>query len=276
MSTCLVFGPLSQKYSLSGFFLLSSFLLTYRLIKEFHKPNSNLTLIVLQYFIRRFLRIYVIFISFCFAGIYLKPILKGFISGTYTDLKSAFLLQYAGLNILWTIPPEMRYYFVIPLICLVFYKSETFQPLILVISIGWTVYDQFFNFFNVSWDDGVSYMSNRTHLLQNHFFVFFIGSQLAMAFFLLEKHEKLLMLIKKQWIQILFIVLSIIIAVYAIYFHSGAFGNVYDFKYKKYFLIFRNSIINSLSNVCIVIFKKNKIKTCRVLGDCAFSVSIEF
>lgn len=223
-------SPLSQKYSLSGFFLLSSFLLTYRLIKDLQKPNSNTLLAILQYSIRRFCRIYIIFIGFCTIGIYLHDRLSGYIAGKYTDLKSALFLQYAGYNILWTIPPELRYYFIIPLVCLIFYKSDRFQPFVLGASFVWTAYDQMFNCFGVSWDNGVSFGSKRNYRLENHFFVFFIGSQLAMTFILIEQHAQLMKFVKQTRFQIFLIIASLVFSIYAFAFHAGLFGNVYDFK----------------------------------------------
>lgn len=65
-----VVGNLAQKYSISGFFLLSSFLLTYRLLKDLHKQNSSIILAVLKYFIRRFCRIYLVFALFVWLAIY--------------------------------------------------------------------------------------------------------------------------------------------------------------------------------------------------------------
>lgn len=230
-NNCYAFlAPLSQKYSIAGFFLLSSFLLTYRLIREFHKPNSDVLLATLQYFIRRFCRIYIIFIAFCIAGLYMRWLFGDFLSGSYTDLKSTLTLRYAGNNILWTIPPELRFYFVIPLVSVAFYKAGRFQPLVFCVSIVWTLYDQVFNFFGVSWEKGVSYGSEMNYRLENHFFVFFIGSQLAMAFFLGEKYENFAKIIKSRWIQIALIVCSIFVSVYAFYFHTGVFQNFYDFK----------------------------------------------
>ena len=49
-----------------GFFILSSFLLTYRLLIEFHDENKSnqISLITLKYFIRRFFRIYLPYIFY--------------------------------------------------------------------------------------------------------------------------------------------------------------------------------------------------------------------
>ena len=64
---------------LSGFFLLSSFLLTYRLYSELHTlPFSRDSASVIgRYFIRRFMRIYVPFCVFLTLGRILPHILPG-------------------------------------------------------------------------------------------------------------------------------------------------------------------------------------------------------
>lgn len=52
------FVGISRTVAVDGFFILSSFLLTYRLLGELNKSNGNYRkqiLIVLKYFIRRFL-----------------------------------------------------------------------------------------------------------------------------------------------------------------------------------------------------------------------------
>lgn len=59
-----IFASGSQKYAISGFFLLSAFLLTYRLLIDFYKENSSKILSILKYFIRRFFRIYVAYAFF--------------------------------------------------------------------------------------------------------------------------------------------------------------------------------------------------------------------
>lgn len=65
----LIFRKLTTPLGLSGFFLLSSFLLTYRLYDEMDKTSSQqykkLALITGKYFIRRFMRIYVDYFVYC-------------------------------------------------------------------------------------------------------------------------------------------------------------------------------------------------------------------
>ena len=61
---------LATPLALPGFFILSSFLLTYRLITEMSNCDTsimslNFQLILMKYFIRRFFRIYVVFVVYC-------------------------------------------------------------------------------------------------------------------------------------------------------------------------------------------------------------------
>lgn len=223
-------GPLSQKYSIAGFFLLSSFLLTYRLILDLDRPKTNPLIAILKYSIRRVFRIYFIFVAFCVAGLYFRHVFGGFLSGSYTNLYAVLTLGYAGFNILWTIPSELRYYFVIPVVCLLFTRLKRFQWHLLAISMVWTVYDQFFNFFGTSWEVGVKYDSKESNLLKNHFFVFFSGSQLAMALFLLERSENFIAFIRKTRVQILIIICSVLLTAFVFYYQTGIFGNKYDYR----------------------------------------------
>lgn len=63
-----MFVKLVRTCGLAGFFLLSSFLLTYRLCNELDKVplrSKQTALIISKYFIRRFMRIYVVFFVYC-------------------------------------------------------------------------------------------------------------------------------------------------------------------------------------------------------------------
>lgn len=221
---------MSQKYGISGFFLLSSFLLTYRLIKDFYKPNSNIILCVLQYFIRRFFRIYVVVVLFTIAAVHGPHFFEGFQIGAFLGVKPILLLQYPGHTVLWTICPEIRYYFVIPFICLIFYSMKCLKPLLFIAGVTWTAYDQSYNFFGISWDDGVTCGHNKNYALKYHFFVFFIGTLFAMAYFLVEQYELFMAWIKNFKVQIVIIMLSLAVASYSVYYHSGYFFSGNDFR----------------------------------------------
>lgn len=225
-------GPLSQKYSIAGFFLLSSFLLTYRLIKELHKPNAIMFISIIQYFIRRLFRIYFILMGFCILGIYYNDMVSKTLGGyTRTSLYDTLTLGYAGYGVFWTLPPELRYYFVIPVICVIFTLFKRFQWHILIICMIWTAYDQFFNFFAATWEGGVSYNIVPSYQLKNHFFVFFIGSQLGMALFLVEQRDDFINFIKQHRVQNVLILMSLLLSIYAFIYQAGLFGNKYDYRF---------------------------------------------
>lgn len=222
-------GNLAQKYCISGFFLLSAFLLTYRLINDIHKANSSTILLTIQYFIRRFFRIYIVFALFSWAAIYGPEFFAGYTLGRYEDIVNILSLEYVGLNHLWTIAPEIKFYFLIPLICFLFYAAKRFQFIVLALCIAWTLYDQIFNYFNLKPDDIFSY-SKHSHLLRNHFAVFLIGSELGMAFFIAKKSDRFIKWTKEDKIQNIMNYLSLLIAFYALIFHTETFNKTHDYK----------------------------------------------
>lgn len=219
---------LSQKYSIAGFFMLSAFLLTYRLLKDFNKPNSNVLLFTLQYAVRRFFRIYVVVAIFATAAVYGPPVFAGYQYGRYNSLFTILTLGFPGLNNLWTIPGEVKYYFMIPLICLMFYGARGYELHLLGCSILWTAYDHFFNFFEISWKRGIDCTNGKSNLLSNHFFVFFVGSQLAVAFFVIEQNEILMKWIQQYRVKTTLSFLSLAVAVYALLFQTEIYNHRFD------------------------------------------------
>lgn len=227
--TFLSWAAASQKYGISGFFLLSAFLLTYRLIKDFEKPNSSLILSVIQYAIRRFFRIYVTAILFAIAANHGPHFFEGFQKDQYFGVMKVVTLQYPGHTVLWTIIPEIRYYFCLPFICLAYHFARRFQPILLLLGIILTAYDQSYNLFHIQWGD-ITCGQVKNYFLYNHFFVFLIGTLLAMAYLLVEKYERLLNLFKTFQMQVFFIGLSLSLIPYAIYYHSGLFLNEFEYR----------------------------------------------
>ena len=110
----------------NGFFILSSFLLTYRLFDELvssKQTYKKILLTMLKYTIRRFFRIYVPFVI----TISLIKYDQKFFGGCFSYSSSWYdliTLKYPHGNHLWTIGPEIKYYALIPLICLFFYNIE--------------------------------------------------------------------------------------------------------------------------------------------------------
>jgi peptidoglycan/LPS O-acetylase OafA/YrhL len=141
-------GGFTQSIAMPGFFLLSSFLLTYRLTYELIDESSSLVhgnvskkreyiKIISKYFIRRFFRIYIPFVIYC-TCIKLSPSYLGGGQGYASWLKLVTLRFNMGdFNHLWTIPIEINYYFFIPIISMVYLKLYQFNKrfLYLLVSI---------------------------------------------------------------------------------------------------------------------------------------------
>lgn len=146
-TTFVMFGP---NVGIFGFFVLSSFLLTYRLLLEFvalfHISDKNiyskiklLIACVIKYTIRRVFRIYPMFI-FIFILVKYGPSygVYPFTRGLYQFPKNTWhvlLLINTGYSLPWTIHVEMTYYIYIPFICLFAMlcgKKYRFIPIVLL------------------------------------------------------------------------------------------------------------------------------------------------
>lgn len=174
-----------------GFFVLSSFLLTYRMIKDFEKSRTfdELITIIIKYFIRRIFRIYVPYVIY----VTLVKLLPSFFGGFYVDLyvtpystwTELVTLQAVGPNHLWTVPIEIKYYFVIPLVCIVFhYFKNNWHYLIAYSSV--LTYIAYQTVFYYEAKDVYLPTANK---LYPRFPVFFSGSLVAYLYFNYEKHS---------------------------------------------------------------------------------------
>lgn len=225
----------SQTYGIAGFFMLSAFLLTYRLLEDFHKATNprQCLLFILKYFIRRFCRIYVTYIiaSIGYKFIY-NIINKGKDTLFQSSLVEILTIGNAGQNHLWTIPPEIKYYFLIPLFCLIAcflnLKSPFGAVVLLGVSISFTLLDQMFNLFNLNGKQ--LYDHGQVHQLKLHFAVFLMGSEVALGFHLIEKCDHLMKFVKSKLIQLIFNIASLLIAFkclkdnFLLYAWDGDFG----------------------------------------------------
>jgi peptidoglycan/LPS O-acetylase OafA/YrhL len=242
--------------ALFGFFVMSAFLLTYRLIKDLEsaaKSSSTAVWIVLfKYTIRRFFRIYVVVILFIFILKYTGIRLGG---STFLDTDSVFsILTLERPSVyafqLWTIPVEIKYYFIVPIICLVcLFFRRTLNTLFVPFILGCTLaaINEFYNICNVAKEDLYYYDYFATGQLRIRFFVFFYGSLAAMALLLIESNQTLMKIIKTKWMQN-----ALVITLFSVIF--------YVFRFRtQYFYIpiedtFSYETIPSLAwGVCIVI-----------------------
>ena len=100
---------------------MSSFLLTYRLLNDFSISNQfkvkNTFITVLKFFIRRFFRLYLPYVVYC-TGVAISPNYAGggMVYASWTDMVT--LRRTGNINPAWTIPSEIKYYFLMPIISL--------------------------------------------------------------------------------------------------------------------------------------------------------------
>lgn len=230
----------SQSYSIAGFFMLSAFLLTYRLLKDFTKANKDpkqYLLYTLKYFIRRFFRIYLYYVGFFTVAKYGPAWIgaSGRLSHYDVPISQIILLGNAGRNHLWTIPPEIKYYAFIPVYCMVACLLGQHTHLLSALSLLWTLFDLILNFFNLTTDDSSIHHAN-THHLKSHFSVFFLGSQVALGYFLIEQNEPLLRRLNTTKMQNALNKISLLIAFIGL--RVNLFGYYYSFAFKTIATLF--------------------------------------
>lgn len=165
-----------------GFFVLSSFLLTFKMIIDISKTKdvSEVLTIIIKYFIRRFFRIYIPYMVFV-TCVKFGP---NFIKGIYKDYNTWFnilILRPTLLNHLWTIPVEIKFYFFIPFIALIFHYSKRYWFLVLLFSII-AQYGLYQTILKIQTAD-LKFISNK---LYSRFPIFYAGSVVAIVFFKIE------------------------------------------------------------------------------------------
>lgn len=121
----------------------------------------------------------------------------------------------------------------------------------------WTVYDQVFNFFQISAKD-ILFGSKTCHLLKSQFTVFFIGSQTALIYILINNCEPLMSLIKTKQVQFLLNYSSIIISLIGLvvgeifYFDSFRYRSR-QIQFWSFTLLF--TLLSSENNMIVNIFQ---------------------
>ncbi len=166
-------------FAVPGFFLLSAFLLTYRLLLELFnyklaefKPIFKL---LAKYAIRRFFRIYpllFIFIVFIKCLIFASPQDAAFYVGINRTslLKLALIDQTMGGSHLWTIPVEINYYFIIPVICLIMCPCSKRAFLALTLGAGSFLS---WNFYKAHYNQRWKFILAKFYLFFSNFFCLF-------------------------------------------------------------------------------------------------------
>lgn len=227
-----IFYGFSQSYAIAGFFMLSAFLLTYRLLAEFSKTSDpfQFLLYTVKFFIRRFFRVYLYYILFYMVAKNSPDWWFGYPRWSFSkSLKDIALLGNAGASHLWTIPAELKYYLFIPVFCLFTRLLKRFQPIFLILCVSWSAWDQVYNFFDLKTDDTAGQTPN-THFLKSHFAVFFLGSQVALAYHIVERNQSIMRFIKLKWVQIILDYGSLFIALTGLKLNIYVWYNSYTFK----------------------------------------------
>lgn len=215
---------LAQKCAITGFFLVSSFLLTYQLINDLWKSNSILIPIT-RYYIRIFLRYYVLFLIFSYFFIHGPKWLSGYYYDSFLDMWKQITLDYPGPNHLWIFSPLIKFSCIfIPPFCFLINRLKDSQSVILFACVCWTLYDQIYNVFGIEPDEILFGSGRGYHSMRNNFATLFIGAQLALAFHLVKNSEssfkRSLQLVSAQYA---INVASVVIALYSLTCHSQYF-----------------------------------------------------
>ena len=201
----------------SGFFILSAFLLTYRLICQLESITFNLTkkslnsimIIILKYFIRRLFRIYFPFIIAC-SIFYSVPSNYNWNIITFryssTSWSGLIKLQSAGLTHFWTIAPECKYYIFIPLFCLIAvyinFKASIFANSVLI---------GFIYHYQVN-QNNLDFILEKAYLFSVRFSTFYLGSLIAVFYRCIQRNRAINdYIIQNKYFQYIVCVLSFVL-----------------------------------------------------------------
>ena len=179
------FVTLGNYYGVIGFFILSSFLLTYRLLIDLNRSNNSLkqiTNIICKFFIKRIFRIYIPYFIFCsliefvskrFHGT--KPVNSWFEMITLTGMRESHL---------WTISPEIKYYLFIPIFVLVTYKICKIDEKLKIMYMFFIC----FACYTIHYENLFVMIRKHLDLDKTNFEIFFLGSIIAVFYHDLEQH----------------------------------------------------------------------------------------
>lgn len=182
-----IFRDMGYYIGVVGFFILSSFLLTHRMLHDLDKSTSlkHTVLIVAQYFIRRFFRIYVPYFIFCTILRFDKEIVGGSFR-SYNSFFKLITLQPVGFNHLWTVGVEIKYYFIIPLLSFTAIKLKRFML------VYWALLAVFIYIYESKNIFGIvpgHYLHQQRHNLLPTLSIFLNGSLVAIAYYLVETNK---------------------------------------------------------------------------------------
>ena len=246
------FSLQSQTFAISGFFILSSFLLTYRFyldLTDLDKIQSKFeycikTLVkILKYFIRRIFRIYLPFLIYC-TLIKFGPKFLGGIANYDPDLNfsswtSLVTLNDPGTNHLWTISPEIKYYFLVPVFTLAVYLSHKYLKFIIILVLSVIFHSNLFiNLFGLKSGD-VNVLQSNDKVFKLSLPIFFFGSLLAFVIIYLKEINYSFgkTILWKIIINILNLFLGILAVLTSIYYTKNVSNiEVYNFMIRPAYL----------------------------------------
>lgn len=203
---------ISQSVGVYGFFVLSSFLLTYRLLKELENTKS-ISRSILDYLFRRFFRVYLPFFIYATSVKFGPKIIGGHINYHehlyYSSWTSLVSLNTDGSSHLWTMAPEIKFYFIIPIICFVCHKLREKKIIFVLITALWLALDEKLNFFSL---DSSDLDIKRRHILLTRYAIFLYGSLAAVCLIIIHENKILIDFLKNKKIQFLINYVSLLIS----------------------------------------------------------------
>ena len=253
-----------------GFFVLSSFLLTYRLLIEFdnnNKPNG-ITLITLKYFIRRFFRIYLPFVFFVSLIKSVSYIKFGANYPYPSSWWAMITLKSTGWNHLWTIAPEIKYYFFIPIFVYLTFKAKTIKKIWILFLIGSIYLIEHYNLFSkINSGKLVNFDIEKSgYLFLTRFTVFYLGSILATIYYYFKESD-FFKYTEYIYFKNIFGLISMVLYIYGMTLWTPLFNpiindnyEVFTFKASLYWSIVMISMILGAPNFFTDLFNYKFIK----------------
>jgi peptidoglycan/LPS O-acetylase OafA/YrhL len=166
---------------------LSAFLLTYRLWHDYQKANTykDILFLTIKYAIRRFFRIYVTAIIFALFLCYVLYLTFNLNKINESMEFFIHLREYKGVydkyvGMYWTIPHEIKFYFVLPFLVFIFWKYNKLWQTFLIIFITNCLY--FYYYFKILGTYSI-------HNFSEHLIVFLFGYTVAILYIKLEQHN---------------------------------------------------------------------------------------
>lgn len=276
-------------YAVLGFFILSSFLLSFRFLSELNRRISRqdsatcLTklkfyiCITLCYLVRRFFRIYISFVIMVFLVKYGR--FFRFDQHVPESIFDYLILNYSFHNHLWSLNPEIKYYLVIPLYSLLYFTSNIVHLILIITAIVGMLVAFFYGLLDFSLDD---YMAIKFKARAP---VFIFGSFIASFYYLhdIKAFPVLNDTFKHPWLQTTLKVLSIAMIYLFFKFFSVPYNPNAHFLLSSikcgslvacfiFTLLFMKPAAESESQEFIIKRMLSKSKSLKVVGKYSFGI----